>query len=201
MKTAFKTLTLVLAAGLCTAARAGLFSDNFEMTVVAERAKDAPAPQDGPMACAVVDGGYIEAGDAIAGEDPPPADFVKSQVEGALAQQGFRAGVSPALLVTYHWGILRVDHQQIRVPYGINSNLDARINLVSTDATGAEVENHILGKEKGGGQSNDASSPPILVGPLETIVENARKPRYFIIRSAYDYASVAQHQPKLVWRT
>lgn len=196
------TLIALAAAGLCTAARANLFSDKFEMLVAADRTSGAPA-QSGPLTCTLVDGGYIESGDPIAGENPPPADSVRQELQTALAQQGLTVGgASPSLLLTYHWGILRVDHREINVPFGINSNMDARIKLVSTEEDGLEVENHIFAKKKGSGQSNDASSPPILVGPLETVVENARKPRYFVIVSAYDYTSVADHQqPKLLWRT
>jgi hypothetical protein len=196
------TFVALAAAGLCTAARAGLFSDKFEMLVAADRTGDAPA-QSAPLTCALVDGGYIEAGDPIAGETPPSPASVRQELQDALGQQGFTVGApSPALLVTYHWGILRVDHREINVPFRINSNTDARIKLVSTEHDGAEVENHILGHKMGGGQTPDVSSPVILVGPLETVAENARKPRFFIIVSAYDYRGVADHQqPKLLWRT
>jgi len=196
------TLIAIAAAGLCTAARANLFSDKFEMLVAADRASDAPA-QSGPLTCALVDGGYIEAGDPIAGEEPPSAASVRQELQDALGKQGFSVGApSPALLITYHWGILRIDHNEINAPFGINSNTDARIKLVSTENDGAEVENHIFSRKKGSGQNLDASSPVILVGPLESVVENARKPRFFVIVSAYDYKSVADHQqPRLLWRT
>lgn len=196
------TLVALAAVGLCSAARASLFSDRFEMLVAADRPGDAQE-QAAPLTCALVDGGYIEAGDPIAGEDPPPAASVRQELQDALGQQGFTVGApSPALLITYHWGILRVDHREIGVPFGINSNTDARIKLVSTEKDGIEVENHIFAQKKGGGQTNDASSPILLIGPLETVVENARKPRFFVIVSAYDYRGVADHQqPKLLWRT
>jgi hypothetical protein len=202
MKKYSKTLALVLAAGACVSARANLFSDNFDTTIVAERTKDAPPAQDSPVACTLVDGGYIEAGDPIAGENPPSAASVRQELLDALGQQGFHVGApAPAVLLTYYWGVLRVDHTEIRLPMGINANQDARIKLVSTEETGAEVENHILSRKNGGGENLDASSPVILVGPLETIVENARQPRFFIVVSAYQYQAPGETQrPKLLWR-
>jgi hypothetical protein len=196
------TLFALAAAALCTGARASLFSDKFEMLVAADHMGDATA-QSSPSAGVLVDGGYIEAGDPIAGEVPPSAASVHQELQDALVRQGFSVGAaSPALLITYHWGILRVDHREINIPFGINSNTDARIKLVSTEHDGAEVENHILGRKKGGGQTDDVSSPAILIGPLKTVAENARKSRFFVIVSAYDYRSVANHQqPVLVWRT
>jgi hypothetical protein len=197
-----KTLALLVAAGICTSVRANLFSDNFDTTVVAERAKDAPPAGDGPIACALVDGGYIEAGDPIAGEDAPSAGSVRQELVDALNQQNFHVGApSPSVLLTYYWGILRIDHTQIRLPQGINANQDARIRLVSTEETGAEVENHILGRKMGASQNLDSSSPVILVGPLETIVQSARQPRIFVVVSAYQYQPPGEAQPpKLLWR-
>ncbi|HEY1765968.1 MAG TPA: hypothetical protein VGF85_13675, partial [Opitutaceae bacterium] len=109
--------------------------------------------------------------------------------------------VSPSLVITYYWGVLRVDHRQIKPPYEIKTNLKARIELVSTQQLGAEVENHILGREKGGGMDTSASAPPILVGPLETVRQDARQPRIFIVVSAYDYESLTHNEAKLVWQT
>jgi hypothetical protein len=202
MKTYSTTLALLIAAGFCTSARANLFSDNFDTTIVAERAKDAPPAQDGPVACVLVDGGYIEAGDPIAGENPPPAASVRQELLDALNQQNFHVGApSPAMLVTYYWGVLRVDHTAIRLPMGINANQDARIRLVSTEETGNEVENHILSNKKGAGVNLDSNSPVLLVGPLETIVQNARHPRFFIVISAYQYQPPGEAQkPSLIWR-
>jgi hypothetical protein len=202
MKKYSTTLALLIAAGLCTSARANLFSDNFDTTVVAERGKDAPPAQDSPIACALVDGGYIEAGDPIAGENPPSAASVRQELLDALGQQNFHVGAaSPTVLLTYYWGVLRIDHTAIRLPMGINANQDARIKLVSTEETGAEVENHILSAKRGADVNLDASSPVLLVGPLDTIVQNARHPRYFIVVSAYQYQAPGESQkPTLLWR-
>src|SRR5580704_18988264 len=137
-------LTALLASGLAPMANASLFSDNFEMLLVAETAKDAPAAKTAAVPYCAIDGGYIEAGDPVVGDTPPTADRVRQALFDAMRAQGFEASRSaPTILLTYYWGVLRPDRVQIRLPYGVKSNLDARIRLVSTEQLGAEVENHI----------------------------------------------------------
>jgi hypothetical protein len=196
-------LAALLTAGISPRAGAGVFTDNFEMLVVAERAKDAPAPVQGATVgyCAI-DGGYIEAGDPLAGENPPTADRVRQALYDSLKEQGFEANrASPAVLLTYFWGVIRIDREEVRRIYGVKANQDARIRLVSTEQLGAEVENHILGRQKADGTNMDASSPPLLSGPTATVVQNARLPRFFVIVTAYDYQSLAQKkETKPLWR-
>jgi hypothetical protein len=196
-------LLAVVTAGFCPAAKAGLFSNSFEMLVVAETSKDAPAAQIVPVPYCAIDGGYIEAGDAIAGENPPTADRVRQVLYDSMKEQGFEANrASPSILLTYFWGVLRLDREEIRLTYGVKSNLDARLRLVSTEELGAEVENHILGRQKADGTDMSASSPVLLVGPTETVAQNASRPRIFVIVSAFDYQGFAlNHEAKLIWRT
>jgi hypothetical protein len=193
----------VIAVGFSPPAHANLFSDNFEALVVAETAKDAPQQsQPSPAAFSAIDGGYIEGGDPVVGDDAPPADRVRQAMFDALQSQGYSLNRgSPAVLLTYFWGVLRPDREEIRRPYGVKSNLNARLRLVGTEELSGEVENHILGREKGYGTDSDYSSPPILIGPTETVVQNARHARIFVIVSAFDYPSLSQqHQVKPLWR-
>jgi len=195
-------LAAVCAAGLGTRAAAGVFSNNIDMLVVAEQFQAPSTPLDNPVTYVAFDGGYIEAGDPIAGEGPPTADQVSQSLNAALAEHGFRAAQgTPSVVLMYHWGILRIDSTQIRVPYGIKTNLRARIALVSTERLGTEVENHILLREKGGPQDADVSSPKILAGQLQTVAQDARYARYFVIVSAYDYRALVRHDARLLWRT
>src|ERR1700691_1633192 len=136
----YSTIGLVaaMAVGFAPTASAGIFSNNIDMLVVAETPNGGPSSQGTPVAYAAFDGGYIEAGDPIAGDTPPTADQVSQSLRSALANQSFQAGgSSPSVVLTYHWGVLRIDHRQIRVPYGIKTNLEARIELVSTQQLGA----------------------------------------------------------------
>jgi len=196
-------LAAACAAGFAAQATAGVFSNNVDILAVAEQVQAAPSPQDNPVSYVAFDGGYIEAGDPIAGETAPSPDQVSQSLNSALAEHGFRMarGTAPSIVLTYHWGVLRIDHQQIRVPYGIKTNLIARIELVSTQKLGAEVENHILAREKGSGMNEDVSSPTILAGPLETVRQDSHYPRFFVVVSAYDYQALAHREPRLLWRT
>jgi hypothetical protein len=196
-------LAALLAAWSGSLARAGLFSDNFQVIVVAERATDAPPVLENATSYVAFDGGYVEAGDPVAGDNPPSADQVRQDLAAALASQGFQAsGSSPSLMLIYHWGVIRADHRAIKVPYEIRKNEMARIALVSTEHTGTEVENSILNGEKGGGQNLNASSPLFLTAPLDAVYQHARVPRIFVVVSAYDFQAFAQHrQARLVWRT
>ena len=196
------SLAAVLTAGFCPLANASLFSDDFEMLVVAETAKDAPSDLAKPTTYCAIDGGYIEAGDPIVGDVPPTADRVRQALYEALKGQGFSANrVSPSILLTYYWGVLRQDRQEVRIPYGIKSNLNARLRLVSTEELGSEVENHILGRQKADGTNMNVASPALLVGPTRSVVENAHRPRIFIIVSAFDYQGLSKgHEAKPVWR-
>ena len=192
-------LVAALAAGFTPRASAGIFSNNIDMLVVAE-APNGPVSQQGPLSFAAFDGGYIEAGDPIAGDVAPTPAQVGQSLRAALVNEGFQAGASPSVVITYHWGVLRIDRRQIRVPYGIKTNLEARIELVSTHQLGAEVENHILLREKSGQMNQDAASTPMMVGPAETASEAARQPRTFVIVSAYDYQGLLHREAKLLWR-
>jgi hypothetical protein len=195
-------LAALCVAGFGTHAAAGIFSNNIDMLVVAEQMQPASASQDNPVSYVAFDGGYIEAGDPIAGDTPPTPEQVSHTLHSALAERGFRATQgTPSIVLTYHWGVLRVDHRQIKVPYGIKTNQMARIELVSTQQLGAEVENHIIGRERGGGMNNDASAPRLLIGTLETINQDSRQPRIFVVVSAYDYQSLVHREAKLLWRT
>jgi hypothetical protein len=202
------TLTPLALVALLTAvtpsqARANIFSNNFETAIVAERTKEATDELTKPTTYVAFDGGYIEAGDPESGDEPPAAAEVRQGLEAALAAQGFQESEKvPKLLITYHWGVLRIDTLQIHVPYEVRQNLSARINLVSTRRMDAEIENHILDREKGSGENLYVSSPRFLTGELESVVSRARHPRIFVVVSAYDYQSLFErHVAKLIWRT
>jgi hypothetical protein len=195
------SLAVPLMIGTATLARAGIFSnDTMDMIVVAEAPYAQQASAGTPLSYLAFDGGYIEAGDPIGGESPPSPDQVGQAFRSAVAQVGFRQSpVSPSAVLTYHWGVIRRDREEARMPYTIKPNLVARIELVGTQEMSGEVENHLLLRKKGS-LTSDAASPKILVGPEATVLQNAKVPRYFVIVSAYDYQGLLRHETKLLWR-
>lgn len=196
-------LAVMLCAGLASRSRANLFTDDFNVIAIAERGKGATEELAKPTSFVAFDGGYIEAGDPIAGDDPPAAGQVRQALVGALEAQGFHESQTvPSLLVIYHYGVLRVDHRQIKVPFQVRSNLSARIALVSTTKMDAEIENHIRDHERATGENINYASPRFLVAPLDSVVAQARLPRIFVEVSAYDFQAFFQkHEARLVWRT
>jgi hypothetical protein len=194
-------LAVPLMIGTATQARAGIFSNGtMDMIVVAETSNAQQASSGTPLSYLAFDGGYIEAGDSIAGESPPSPAQVTQALSEALVQSGFRqAPVSPAAVITYNWGVIRRDREEARMPYTIKPNLEARIELVGTQEMAGEVENHLLLRKKGE-LISDAAAPRILVGPEETVLEMARQPRYFVIVSAYEYQGLLRHESHLLWR-
>lgn len=178
---------------LATAATAG----QTTMTVIAERAPDAaalqPAAAGQPVAYVACDGGYIEAGDPVAGEKPPSPELVRHAIATALNTAGYAPAVAPAtpaVLITYHWGAIRHDRTHIQRPYHIDTNLRARIALVAAARTVKRAEDYFAGPR-----------PPYLQPDLRDAFELARDPRYFVIVSAYRYATADVNQATLLWRT
>ena len=196
-------LAAFLTAVTTSPARANIFTNNFETSIVAEKTKEATDELTKPTTYVAFDGGYIEAGDPESGDEPPSATQVRQSLEAALAAQGFQESDKvPKLLITYHWGVLRIDTLQIHVPFEVRQNLSARISLVSTQKMDAEIENHILDRERGNGENLNVSSPRFLTGELESVVSRARRPRIFVVVSAYDYQSLfGRHVAKLIWTT
>ena len=104
-------LLAILLAGLVASSKAADPSTagdgrNLEMVVVAEQANPKTAPAlpapDRPAYYVAYDGGYIEAGDPIAGEVPPPAAVVAQALHGSLTSQNYlpaKAQSAPTLYV------------------------------------------------------------------------------------------------------
>ena len=198
-------LAAVAAIGGARQAGANVFSDKFDARIVAEQGSapslGAASRPMGATSYVAFDGGYIEAGDSVAGDTPPSPEQVRTCVHDVLAEQGFSLSKgTPAVVLTYHWGVIRPDHIQVRPPYAVKPNLLARIELVGTRKQAEEVENHLVAAKRGGGLNDEAAAPALLVGPEETVLEAARQPRYFVIVSAYDYAALRKRQALLLWR-
>jgi hypothetical protein len=211
MKTPLRfTLALfaVLLAGLAAASKAAARTSagdgkKFYMVVVAEQtnpeAKPALPTPDHPAYYVAYDAGYIEAGDPVAGEEPPSAAAVAQALRGTLATQNYLPASAPSLLVVYHWGVIRPDSHQIRDTFNIQPNLKARIALVATSRMAGEMENFLL--ERRMGRINPAFRVPGFLAIQERdLLDLARDDRYFVIVSAYDFAALTRRETKLLWR-
>ncbi len=181
--------------------RASWFGNVYE-NVVAEQMNPATAPTpptaEHPAYYVAYDGGYIEAGDPIAGENPPPPSAVANAVHQSLATQHYlpaTAEHAPSLVLIYHWGLLNRDSFQIRNIFQIQPNLRARIYLVAPKAYARRMVEDIMDRRQPG-----FVHIPIIDPEEQTLLQLAHDNRYFVILSAYDYASIVHGKADLVWR-
>jgi len=211
-----KSLFLVLVG--CTAlpalalARGQVMFDVVTEQSVAGAAFAAPSA-DAPLAYVIRDGGAIEAGDPIGGEKPPTAEAVARALSQALANQHYQAatdGHPPAVLLTYHWGVIRpvavpsvrgmrgdfggfnrvVDDRQLTY----DTTLRARIALVAPSAVARDTQDRFVG-------INHLPVPGYVTPAMRDALQDALDPHYFIIVSAYDYAALTRGETTLLWRT
>ncbi|HUJ43140.1 MAG TPA: hypothetical protein VLW52_05990 [Opitutaceae bacterium] len=205
MKTSFtlsSALLALLVMGLATRSTAAPWDTKLYMVVVADQADPAAKsllPAAGqPVSYAAYDAGYIEAGDPIAGEKPPPASAISQALRAALASQNYLPAATPAtptLLLVYHWGLLNRDSYQVRSSFRLQPNLKARIALVAPKRYAERIEQDLI----------DRRQPlplhiPIIDPEERELLQLVGDNRYFVIVSAYDFSSVTQGAGKLLWR-
>jgi hypothetical protein len=151
---------------------------------------DAPAETASPSGTYLAyDAGLIEGGDAVAGEMPPPPEIVRSALEQAAQTAGLTAADSPAVLLIYHWGVIRYDSTPKAPAFRIQPNLRSRIALIASARTLGKAEDFFRGPR-----------PPYTEPDLRDAFELSHDARYFVIISAYDRAALARHERKLLWR-
>jgi len=195
-------LGALLALTLAASARAYTWGGKLDMLVVAEQtdasANSALPTAAQPVSYVAFDGGYIEAGDPIGGLQPPSAAAVAQALATALATRHYQAAAGPtppSLLLVYHWGLLARDTKQIRTAFQLQPNLAARINLVAPAKYAARISEDLLDRRQPA-----TVRVPILDPRERDLIEFAADDRYFVIVSAYDFASVARGDAKLLWR-
>jgi hypothetical protein len=174
----------------------------MQITVVAEQFGDKPvgarASADKPVHYVASDGGYIEGGEPMAGETPPLPSAVAEALKDALSAQGYQPALAsqiPALIITYHWGVLRSLGNPWNTPAGIDPNLRARLSLVAPLDMVRRIEEEI-------------SMRMTVISPFNMLnlssnrqaLELANDARYFVIVSAYDYAAFGRGETNAVWR-
>jgi hypothetical protein len=155
-----------------------------------------PATPENPVYYAAVAVGYKQFGGPM-GEHPPPAADLERAMKRALAVNGYlpveNPGQAPALVVVYYWGS--------------HINLDPETRRDFPDlAAKNKLERAIL---VGGKKYANAEARVLEWG--ETLLDHERKQEflrgqisndiYYVVASAYDYASVAKGPKKLAWRT
>ena len=178
---------------------------HVDMTVVAEQTNAGknltrPTPEQ-PAYYVAYDGGYIEAGDPIAGEKPPTPAAISHALHSALASQGYVPATPQAaasLVLTYHWGMIRRDTFPQRNLRNIDPNLKARLMLSAPAQSVRKIEEYLMDRKI----SVVARLPNFgfLGAPLQNALDRARDDHYFVVVSAYDYAAFARGEKAPLWR-
>jgi hypothetical protein len=215
MKTVLRpslVLMAVLAAGGVAPSRAAddgssFWSGKLYMVVVAEQphpeSKISLPTADHPAYFVAYDGGYIEEGDPIANEKPPAPADVAQVLYRSLAPQHYLPATDqslPSVLLIYHWGLLNRDSIEIRSSLSLGPNERARIALVTTARYARMIEQDLLDERTTREMHARTWIPYFLNFRERDMLDLSRDDRYFVIVSAYDYAALANHHAKLLWR-
>ena len=184
----------------------GAAGRGLQMLVVAEQTdpKSAvePPKTDHPADYVAFDAGYVEAGDPIANEKPPASSTIAEALRHTLAEQGYQPAAAghPQILFVYHWGLLNRDSHAIRNGATIDPNLHARLALLTTTKQDGEIENYLLDQRQLGRANPAFRIPGFLSIQDRDLLHLTNDDSYFIVLSAYDYASVSHREAKLLWR-
>ena len=200
----FVSFLTFVALGLASVPRAA--GRDLQMFVVAEQTDPKTAPAlpspEHPANYVAFDAGYVEAGDPIANEKPPAASATAEALRKTLAAQGYQPATTglPQVLLVYHWGLLNRDSLAIRNGNTIEPNLHARLALLTTAQQDSEIESLLLDRRLVGRTDRELGMPTFLNFHYRDIMQLTHEDSYFVVLSAYDYASVSRREATLLWR-
>ena len=159
--------------------------------------KLTPPTIDHPANYFLVNGGYHEAGELVAGEKPPAAEKVEAMVQKALSAAHYidiHLQKNPKeldYLIVYYWGYMNpktqdtdsddVDSDDGNVSPTVNMNGAAMISLVAGDSINRMTPNTIA---------------------WDDVMQAAEDDRYFVFIAAYSPAAYFKNnrERKLLWR-
>jgi len=201
------------------------FVDQTVITELTEAGKKIPPPSPSqPIYYLAESGGYRTEGHGAPNENPPPAAEITAALQHALAVNGYLPATPmhpPQLLVVYFWGEHtnfdpgsgEFDHTAF--PDAGHKNLLARAALVGGTKFAEELR-QVLQKQDREDEMRTRMPPAVggmltSFGPLRMFVQRDYKSRqlyeesradcYFVVASAYHYASAIQGKRTLLWRT
>lgn len=141
----------------------------------------------------------------------PPAEKVREILQAALAESGYRpaGGDHPAsLVILFHWGSSSYYSEESEDEVFKRRVLLDRAMLIGGEAFTKRVVEAFAERDRNAMSPNIAWMGP---GPFEKLSqESAQMSRlvielfsssYYVIASAFDYASLTRNQPVLLWRT
>lgn len=146
-----------------------------------------------PIAYVAYDGGYIEAGDPIAGDPEPAAATVAQAFRTALDAHGFHPASPahpPSIALFYFYGAIRHDSYERSHQMRMSRNLRARLSLVTTSRTVEHIDS-----------LSDGRHFRMLPPSFRDLLQLADGRHYFFIVSAYDYGDLTRGIAAPLWTT
>lgn len=141
--------------------------------------------------------GFKSFGDVTAGEKPPAASELEGVMKKSLAINGYlpadQPGQLPSIVLIYYWGShykLDPDTAKLFPERAAQYQLE-RASLVGGKKYAAELAHRMEWGPSPGENTTDK----------EYLRHQAIDDLYFVVASAYDYASLTQGQKRLLWRT
>lgn len=172
---------LVIASGCAENTRAEPIQDVIVYSFTTDAGKKFVLPtSEKPAHYVLIDGGYREEGDRIAGEIKPDRARVEKLVRRALAGQHYLGATASSaqvdLLIVYFWGYLAPVEQDFETA----TDRAKRMALVGGKHL-SEMSLEEFGREE--------------------LMQAAGEDRYFVVISAYDFAAAAKKKKTLLWRS
>jgi hypothetical protein len=180
------------------------------VTEMTEAGKKLPeVTPDQPAYYTAFSAGFRQIGDTYYGEKTLTPDSVEKVLARALAKNGYQPagpGHPPSLLIIYSWGSHNRE-RQTESSTEIEGNLLDSAALVGGDGFAQKMQQMLQ-------QTDEMAGPPDLVAFANPInlyrlsstkhnfmLDQAAGDMYFVVASAYDYASAASNDRVLVWRS
>ena len=174
----------------------------FDMTVNTEVSNFGrllrPVSREHPMSYIAVAGGFKQLGDPIYGEKSPPVADLERAMKRSLAAGGYleseSSAATPSLVVIFHWGT------HAKPPPEVARNFPELARKYELERAmlvgGKKYFNRYADILEWGLTPFDANDPA-----QQYLRHQSRDDLYFVVASAYDYAALAHHERKLLWRT
>ena len=186
--------------------------------VTAEGKKLPPVTPEHPAYYVAQAGGFVQVGDAYAGQKPLPPDELERLLKKSLAANGYLPAKPPAqpptLAVVYTWGsdnLFNSDDESLSADQKMRNILD-RAALVGGAKFARELET-LFRQTQAMGMANYVISDDVMAfaNPVNLFKLRSAKNEFlldqvvdnccYVVASAYDYAALAKGQRKLLWRT
>ena len=160
-----------------------------------------PPTRDKPVYYVIMDGGFVEEGDVVAGDKPPNPAKLAQIMESSLARSGYQPASEthpPTQFIHYRWGVFNhltgLTENEESEPL-VFRNLQARAALVG----GSEFAAHLMRAVRYRHMGDMARLR--LDARMDLLATLATSDLYFLLAVAYDGEAARRGEKKVLWTT